>query len=355
MKDHSMFKSPLKTILGAVFRSPKGDLRHDFSEGHPDFEELLFRFESRDWKSFESLLCKHNADNRFLLIRAVGDCCNMVAEIGDFPETPTVLTAIGGIYTRWAWRERGFGRGHEVSEEGWQACYERAEAAVGALNAAVDSQIDNGVAWGFFVRALTVLSASEADLDVVEERLLASSDRPLEAYIMLLQARARKWLGSHEDMYRIAKLCAEDETLHPARFGIMARAHIERWLWDGNMDNDLNFRTQNEDLLSQPHMQENLRSLNARFWEAITANPHLASQRAAMCVAHNNFAVAMLLANLDGLNEHLERIGAHPTHWPWVYVFGSETRSHLDVIRRELNMKRLTWPETVISPPPELL
>ena len=312
----------------------------DTRDWHPAIDIALEHFESKNWSDLSLLVSRQNANSAFRLIQALGARTSLDSSLGTYPHTPTMLTLMGGVGVCWAWRHRGFGAADDVEDERWPRFFDSLKTSHELLRGALDFRPTNAVALGFLGRLLTGLGEIE-DLQTVERKFEACRDRPIEACIMFLQSHSPKWGGDISKMFSYARRQAEDENLHPARYALVARAHIERWLYEGWMQEDQAVAQAGRRYMSSRDVAEDVNALNLKFNQTMAADKEAQSDEAALMTAHNNFGFAFyLIGDRHTAAQHVDALGAHPGVWPWVYSLGDPPAEQWPSLRKSLGLSK---------------
>lgn len=312
----------------------------DGRDWHPRIDQALGYFEARQWGDLSLLVARQSVDSAFRLITALGARSQLDAEIGKIPRTPGMLMIIGGVQTVWAWRHRGFGSASEVDDDRWPRFYKTLELAADHLSLLLDIRENSAVGLAFMGRVLT--GTNEVDsLSAVEKRFSSCQKRPLDGCAMFLQARSPKWHGDHDAMFAYAREESEDENLHPGRHALLARAHIEKWLYDAWMDDDEAVNEAGRRYMSSPEVVREICDLNSAFNADMAEDPDAQKDDSACRFAHDNLGFALYLAGQKKeAARHVAALGAHPGLWPWVYALGDPPASEWSRLRKSLGLSR---------------
>lgn len=290
---------------------PAVQLGHTFAD--PDVGLLRAAVTREDWDGLAAVLqpCRDRGDHSRLtwLISCLDELPgDFLLKIGDQrPEDPLARTLAGARQVTWAWDARTGARASQVSREQFDLFHERLRGAEAQLYAAVELDPETAAPWTFLVTSSRGL---QHGVDVTRRRFEAGVRRApdhLGLHAAMLQQICAKWSGSHEEMHAFAR-----ESLAKAPAGsnlgaLTAHAHMEHWL-------DLP-REERTAYIRDPAVAQELRDAAA----VSVLHPAYAPTESPF-PALNAFAVAFWLAgDHDSARQMFERIGDHPTRYPWGY------------------------------------
>ena len=312
----------------------------DTRDWHPRVNVALDLFKEKKWSDLSLLVSRQSPDSAFKLISALGARSPLEDKIGSFPQTPTMLMIMGGVQAVWAWRHRGYGVSDTVDETRWPRFYKSLENAQQDLQQLLEVRENSSVGLSFLGRVLTGLSDTD-QLALVEARFNACSDRPVEGCAVFLQARSPKWHGDHDSMFAFAKRAASDGRLHPARHALLARAHVERWLYDAWMADEDSVNQAGRVYMSSATTVEDIHRLNARFNDDMVDDLNAQKNEAACRFAHDNLGFALYLSGQrQEAAKHIAALGAQPSDTPWSYALGEEIHAEWGRLRKSVGLSR---------------
>ncbi|MCC9307115.1 hypothetical protein LN042_08375 [Kitasatospora sp. RB6PN24] len=290
---------------------PPVSLAHDHDD--PEVTALRTAVTGGDWDGVAAVLrpCRDQGDHGRLtwLVGCVQDLPgDFLLEIGrSRSDDPLARTVCGARHVAWAWEARSGARASQVTREQFDLFHERLRAAEEHLYAAVESDPDSAAPWCFLTTASRGL---EHGHDVTRRRFEAGVRRApthVALHSAMLQQVCAKWGGSHEEMHGFAR---ESFAKAPPGSGmgvLIAEAHIEHWLDLPKADDAAYIRS--------PEVVEELRRAAA----ASVLHPDY-SPTESPYPALNAFALAFWLAgDRASARQLFERIGDHPTRFPWAY------------------------------------
>jgi hypothetical protein len=130
----------------------------------------------------------------------------------------------------WAWLARGSGRASKVAEDAWPVFYARLVDADREFARAADLYGEDPTPHAQSIRAAIGL---DLGLDERRSRFAEVVRRyrwHLGAHTIMIQALARKWSGSHEEMFEFARSESEQAPVGHSVHRVIALAHMEQWL-----------------------------------------------------------------------------------------------------------------------------
>jgi hypothetical protein len=132
------------------------------------------------------------------------------------------------------------------------------------------------------------------------------------AHDYYLRKLCKKWSGSHEEMFAFAREVASKADEGSRLHGLIALAHVERWLYDSSFENkgaaaDVYWK---DPAVASEVMQAFQRSAGSPRWSAKMND----------ALAHNYLAYALAATGATSIAmRELERLGERVTEFPWCY------------------------------------
>lgn len=154
------------------------------------------------------------------------------------PESSAAWTMSGAHGIRWGWEARGGGKAETVQDQSWQIFWQRLEQAERDLQKAAELDPTDPVPWAHLVISARGL---ERGIPEIGERLKqAHARRPWHhlAFTQAMQGFAKKWGGSHELMFDLARQVRDGAPDGASAHTVVAEAHVERWLYMASWDKD---------------------------------------------------------------------------------------------------------------------
>jgi prepilin-type processing-associated H-X9-DG protein len=228
----------------------------------------------------------HRSDLVPLLRR--GDCLSLV-----------IAAAI--LHTQ-AWRHRGYGPASDISEKQWNLYGPRIEQAQELLLDATALDPDSGLAAAWLATAF--FDEDQDSKDMCEQALIRASDVPAAGWSNLLTGRAKKWAGSHTEMFRVARRFSGADS--PGTLSLIAAAHYERWLWDAAFETDPDIAAMSKTYFERPAVWDEICDASERCLAATHPD--------ARNILWADGWFARLFCEIGSLGwaaPHLERLGGH--------------------------------------------
>lgn len=318
------------------FLGRPGDL--DFTEGREDAREALKAFENGDWARLGLIYGPLAPSDRYQLIHVLGELTKLDAEPKKPAEDADALTIMAGVRTGWAWRHRGGGAGASVNDKRANAMFKALEqASADLILASTRSPRPDSVAAAYAIRVGMGLDGDRGRLRSALQTVEHSGDQNVFAAYNHMMFVAPKWHGSFEEVAEVARVSAAHA--HPAYAAVAARTHIEIWLYDTAMSDGEGPRRAYL-RLQDPEVIAGIRKLDADFWRKRAT---VLLTHAERVFTHNNFAFLLSLAGQgDLLAPHLEALGRDITLLPWGYQVHGKYLGHLNDLRRQSGLRRLS-------------
>lgn len=253
------------------------------------------------------------------------------------PRSCAARTVRGIHWTIFAWDSRGSGLGSSVTAEGWGGFRERLERACEDLTLAANLDARDPMPWAMLVTVYRGMSRPEEAKRAFQE----ATGRQAEcrtAHDSLLQCVAKKWYGSHEEMWMFARQAATGAPEGSSLPALLCDAHIEMALspfmgHDEDDEENASWAAGVEDgspvedfyaaYLRQPHVREEILAAYKRS----LGSPRYRQSKLTYC-AENTFAFCLGLMGEKRLATQLfRRIGDRVTRSPWGYLGGRPRRA----------------------------
>jgi hypothetical protein len=228
-----------------------------------------------------------------------------------YPQSAPAWTVRGAHGIQWGWAARGSGKAETVQDESWRIFWSRLEDAERDLNKAAELEPDDPVPWTYLVLSARGL---EKGIPEIGERLKQAHARHPwhhSAFSQALQGYAKKWGGSHELMFELARQAAdapEGASVHT----VVAEAHFERWLYIAGWEKD---QAGADNYWLAPSVREELRAAATRsVWSPKYERPRLAPYD------HNFFTYCFFRAqDWESARRELEAMNGVLNRDPWSY------------------------------------
>jgi hypothetical protein len=214
-----------------------------------------------------------------------------------------------------AWEIRGSGRANTVERDAWPRFFEMLGLADADLARARDLDPHDPAPWSLSITSAMGLEFSVEEREARFRHAVARNPRDIDAHARYLKAICRKWGGSEELMFQLARETAsglpEGHSLHT----LICRAHIEGWM-------DLSVRPRaglaQKDYFCQPHVVKEVNWAADRY----IRTPH-AQHALTLHSDRNDFAFCFrLMRDPVALLEQMDVIGDLISEYPWAYQRG---------------------------------
>lgn len=200
---------------------PPGDPR---LSNHRHVDAALRHLQARQWADLAALVRGETPDGACVLLDDLSDRAEVDLDLSGLERQRMGRVIAGALRVNWGWRYRGTGFANTVTPDMLAAFYERLDAARQDLEAAIDRDRNDGVAFAFLIRTLKGLSGLQA-LESVWEDFQAAGRRPVRGYSGYADALSAKWFGSHEIMLGFAR--TYQRALEPASHALIPHAYHE--------------------------------------------------------------------------------------------------------------------------------
>lgn len=215
----------------------------------------------------------------------------------------------------WAWQARGAGHSSTVSDQSQDLFAQRLARAEKALRVAAELEPGDPCPWASLISVrLRGLDGDNAE----GHQLFAEAARrdPLQrtAHMQMIMSLAHKWSGTgHEPMFEFARTAAATAPPGSDVPVVVIQAHIERWLWDYNFEDD---EPAAEVYLQVPEVRAEVLDAYGRS----LGSPNHRGQRST--VHFRNWAAMwfFLTKDRERLSQELAHIGDAHTMAPWCYL-----------------------------------
>ena len=264
-----------------------------------------------DWEGLAAFVDGLSAEAAYVTIRLIGASLPLDADIRPLIASgrPLERMLAGAILHARAGRVRGMGMAELVSDDQWELYIPTLAHAQELLFEASRLDPDRGLTAAF--RLAAFVDSSDEEKDEAELALRAARDVPISGLSRLVTARAKKWGGSHEEMWAVVAHYSESQP--PASLGLLAKAHYEQWLYYAVFEEDEEVARKAEGYFQSPSVMGELEEASLR----VVAAPDDADPRS-IVFADNCFAYTFWTAGgARKARPHLQRMGKYldPTVW----------------------------------------
>ncbi len=289
----------------------------DMAQGDPDATRLRGDLTRGNWKgAHEFLKSLTNPDDLDFYIESLARWPGRPGWIPRWQkgEPDSAITAmISGVHNiEWAWEARGGGSAESVSDEGFQGFVSRmSEGEIDLLKASyLDPKCP--VPWAHLVATAFPLGADDAETAKRFASAIALHPHYRLAHSRRLYSLCAKWGGSHEAMFKFARDARNTAPDGSLLHGIIAEAHIERWL--------ACYMERDEERGRQYFTQKSVQAELEDAWQ------HSLRSRALMKTKRinedrNRFAFCFHMTGEKAkAKEEFRAIGPNVTEFPWTFL-----------------------------------
>jgi hypothetical protein len=227
----------------------------------------------------------------------------------------------GARLLKWSWDARGYGRGHDVSQEQAKEFFRRLALTRAALETSADLHGEDPTPWTYLVMvALYDNSGLEASGECFQQAA-ARDPENWPAHMHRLMSLTEKWGGSHSQMFEFARESASIARPHSLLPLLITKAHLEYWKYLAMFQND------------EAQATEYLKSKDAREETLAAYQKTLGSQqyepREALFARINAIGWFWLSRNREPLRNELRVLGGRldDIHLRWVGSEGELARA----------------------------
>ena len=207
--------------------------------GNPDVARAVEHFKRGDWRSVETVVgSSRDWANRGDVANALGDFPISEDWLRSTPDSSLAHSVRGTQLLRQAWNIRGSGMAESVAKTAWGDFFATLAEAERTLITASELDQEDPYPWAQLIWTGNGLQIPKDDILQRFAMVQARDPEFVFAWHGVITAVAKKWGGSHELMFDVAR--NGDRTLSPgsaARVAI-ARAHEERRLYYSAFEKD---------------------------------------------------------------------------------------------------------------------
>jgi hypothetical protein len=233
------------SLLNRFFadKTPPPQVRDDATFGHPGSRMIQMHARKGDWMKVRDAFAVESDPNlraRYMELCADAEGAEQWVEqwLDRDPDNGDAWLMAGALSIKKGWDIRGSAKADEVPKERWDPFHEHLMNAEEELERAADLKPDDPVPLHKLLGTGMALGAP------IEERMsrIAEGRRRDASYhgvaYAAVHALAKKWGGSHELMFRVARDAAASAPPGSAIPAALANAHVERWLYIDRWEED---------------------------------------------------------------------------------------------------------------------
>jgi hypothetical protein len=278
----------------------------------PAARRLRAALEQRDWPSARDFLTTvTDPDDRAFYVEICADVSGLQDWIEEWiaaeRDSTLPLLVRGAHAVHWAWEARGAARAESTSTEQFQGFRKRLKLAEDCLDEVVERDPGDTTAWTFLIRSARGRQVDRTELERRWDGVVGGHPHHWEAHTQKLQYLCAKWSGSDEEMFTFAQEAAAKSPAGSPLGGLVAAAHIEKWL---SLDSG-----ENAEYITRREVRD---ELLAAAEHSVLHPDH--RERPAWLSVPNSFAYAFALAGEpQAALRQFEVIGDRVTRLPWSY------------------------------------
>jgi hypothetical protein len=207
-------------------------------QDQPTLRPLVDALGGGDWRpAHEALEATVGWGDRLVVLDALQHAPSFPDDwVTSAPSSAFPLVARGAFHIRQAWKARGSGRAHDVTQDGWRGFTEHLDLAADDLQRAMETSASDPTPWAYMVTVAMGLSMPKDEII----RIVAESDaRALglrHVYARATTALSHKWGGSHQLMLDFVRDAAVRLPDGSEGLDCVAGAHIEVYTYLKNFE-----------------------------------------------------------------------------------------------------------------------
>lgn len=295
-------------------RTPPPIGRLDETLDHPKTRVVQNHARKKEWRAVRDVLAAEPDPilrRRYMGVAVVADGSDEWIDgwLAAEPESADAWLVKGDRSIARAWEIRGSAKADETAEDRWDPFHEMLDNATEELFKAAELNREDPLPWARLLNAAMALGAP------IEDRLMLFENGSRRApafhgtHISAVGALAEKWGGSHDLMFSFARDVAANAPARSAVATALAYAHVERWLYIGQWEND---EKGAETYFARPSVRDEIRACHARCQEA----PESAQNYVA-----NLFAFCFYLGrDRKAAKEEFRKAKGVFSGLPWIYL-----------------------------------
>lgn len=216
-----------------------GGPRRDATLGDPDALLLVTNADAGAWQEVEGQLAQVRDPSDYSFLVGVladmysGDPSELDWWVNASPNAGIAHTVRGAAGVFRAWKSRGAGKAHVVTNRRWMRFFEELGSAQDDLFHAAERRQHDAEPVAWLIPCAMGLPFDDAPGELKSRYLGAMQRCPAHqrACQSMLTAMCQKWHGSHEKMFSVARnIVSQTKPGHPARIVIL-NAHYQRALY----------------------------------------------------------------------------------------------------------------------------
>ncbi|MDT0595317.1 DUF4034 domain-containing protein [Glaciecola petra] len=318
-----MIKELIKRLFDASVHMPHIS-EYDVFVKKSVLDELINR---QNWHSlFELYLSCSEADRHFLLVSMYEhDGRSLFQQLPQlFPQNYVAHLMLGAYLTGKALHLRRNCIASHIEDQTWEEIFIISERATQALLRAIEINAYDPQIYFPLIQVQTIDNEKRDGMTSYINAVTSSTKHHYPLYVLVLTFLTKKWGGSYEEMFSFAKHHSGSENAEPCMQGLIALAHIERWLGYA-FDEEYELQKQ---YFEDEFIQQELHTSYSLFRKN-------AKQNGFYRTAANQFAFAFYVSGQnDLLKDALLFLNGHYFTRPWCYGSAGEAEVLSDALKR---------------------
>lgn len=268
----------------------------------------------------------------------MGNLLPLEFDLTEAPDDPVSQTVLGAMWTFLAFRFRGAAVASQVSYNAAERMWNALSLAEDCLSTAREANPSDTVIPALMLRCALGSETYRNDLRALKRATVFADDPSLFGAMNYLTCQSEKWLGSRDQMWSGIRLMTENLP-NSAWLGLIARGHIEDWLWFMGFEDNPAAKNVYDAELKSDEYRKSLEDLDDAFWAGTDAS----IQRSELQFAHNNLGWLMdRMQFTDRARRHIEAIGPYRSSTPWIYTIGDDnTLKSWNRVRKSVGLPKL--------------
>lgn len=317
----------IKEFMRRLFDSPTHlpqVMEYDLFNKQSDLDEIIV---SQNWHAlFDLYQSCSESDRHFLLVHIYqyhdSPVFQQLAQL--HPQNYIAHLLLGASLAGRALHLRSGCLASDIEGETWDEIFMVSEKATNALLRALEVNAYDPQVYFPLIQVQTIVSAERDVMTSYLDAAMALTQKHYPLYVSVLNFLTKKWGGSYEEMFSFAKYQSQIERADPCLHGLIALAHIERWL---GFSFDEEYDSQ-QDYFEDDLVQQELRLSYGKLQQN-------AQQNGFYRTAVNHFAFAFYISGQnDLLKDALLFLDGHYFTRPWCYGASDEANVIYDALKR---------------------
>jgi len=214
----------------------------------------------------------------------LGDCIEKVGMVEEdvlelpdlYPDVAYTYLLRSKVYASKGYEARGSGTADQVGDENYKLFYAHMNDCMQDLWKAYELEPDNAVIWGDLLNILPHYDSESPDGDYQQLLKRVAEERPDDLWCVnpIIQYRAEKWGGSHDETFAWARNAIAAEGEKGINGALLFMAIHEYWFWFNRFEND---DEKAEAVLNDEALKQELNGLFDKLIENLDEGPMMVS------------------------------------------------------------------------------